>query len=183
MQIKKVIILLLASTVIFSYKLPFSQQQRIYSGETLKEKSYKNFSFKVDDKEYNIDNSAKQSDDLLTYIMGNLFTNHKASLSSFQKKHGITNSKSYFRLYKEVMPVIVYGNDKKIENYNDNNFKPEIWLNQEESYPVKVIFKKDDKIIIAEFPEYNNQKFKYLFPTKVVITIGEEKKVYQLTFK
>jgi len=191
-QIKTIFILLFISVVAFSYRLPFNQQQRIYFGETLKERSFHNFSFKIDAKnssdsatEYKIDKSMKNSDDLLTYILSNLFLNHKESLVSFQKKHKITRNKSYFRLYDNKMPVIVYGNDKKVTDYSLNeDFRPEIWLNNEKSYPVKVIFKKDGNLIMAEFSEYNNQKLNYLIPSKVIITVdNKDTQIYQLTFK
>ena len=183
MQIKNIIILLFVSITIFSYKLPYSQQQRIYFSETLDNKSYNKISFKVDEKEYKISSSSKDSDDMLTYILSNLFIGHKTSLINFQKKHKISTSKSYFRLYDDSMPVLVYGNDKKITDYSSEDFKPEIWINNEKAYPVKVIFKKDDKIVVADFSEYSNKKLNFLFPSKVTLTIDGEKKVYQLTFK
>ena len=181
MQIKTIIILFFISVMAFSYKLPFAQQQHIYFNETIKKESYKKFSFKVDEKEYKIDKSSKNSDDLLTYILGNIFINHKKSLVNFKKAHKISG-KSYFRLYNDYMPVLVYGNDKKVTDYTTDDFKPEIWVNNEKAYPVKVIFKKDGKLIIVEFPEYKNKKFKFLIPSKVIITIDGETKTYLLTF-
>jgi len=181
-QIKKIIILLFVSVTVFSYKLPYSQQQRIYFTETLQSKAYNKISFKVDEKEYEITSSSKNSDDILSYVIANLFIGHKKSLINFQKKHKISTSKSYFRLYDDSMPVLIYGNNKKVLDYNTDDFKPEIWINNEKAYPVKAVFKKDDKIVIAEFSEYSNKKFNFLFPSKVTIIVDGVKKDYYLTF-
>jgi hypothetical protein len=165
---------------LFAYKLPFFQQQSIYFKETLKNKSYNSFSFKIDGKDYTINASSQDSTDPLIYVLSNIFINHDKSLNKFVKKHNVDKTKSYYTLFDDA-PVIVYGNEKKINSYDIDNLVSEIWLDNEQAYPVKVVFKLNENLIIAEFSEYHNQKYKYMFPTTLTLIVNGEKKVYQLS--
>jgi len=177
---KIIFILLIVSLNSFSYILPYFQQQRIYFKETIKSKSYNKVSFKIEDKEYTIDKSMKSSKDPLTYILSNLFTSHEKALNRFLKKHHINSIKKHYTLFNDI-PTIVYGSDKKTNISEENGFISQIWLNNEKAYPVKAIFKLNNEVVIAEFNEFNNLKYKYMFPTKVTITVNGTKTVYQLT--
>lgn len=180
MRIKIIFILLFISLNSFSYILPYFEQQRIYFNETLKSETYNSVKFKANDKEYEINKSTISSEDPLTYILSNLFIYHKTSLIKFLKKHKINSAKKYYILFNDT-PTIVYGNNKKTTSYDIDNLKSEIWLNNEHAYPVKAIFKLNDKLIIAEFNEYHNAKYKYMFPSKVTLIVNGEKTVYDLT--
>jgi len=179
-RIKIILILLFISLNSFSYILPYFQQQRIYSKETLKSKTHNTVRFKANDKEYEINKSTISSEEPLIYILSNLFIYHETSLTKFLKKHHINSAKKHYILFND-SPTIVYGNNKKTNNYDIDNLKSEIWLNNEHAYPVKAIFKLNNKLIIAEFNEYHNVKYKYMFPSKVTLTINGEKTIYELT--
>ncbi len=180
MRTKIIFILLLISLSSFSYILPYFQQQSVYFKETIKRKSYNKIHFKANEQEYTINNSTIKSEEPLLYVLSNLFIYHEKALTRFLKKHKINSLKKYYTLFNDT-PTVVYGNDKKTTTYDIDNLKSEIWLDNEHAYPVKVVFKLNDKLVIAEFNEYYNSKYKYMFPSKVTLTVNGDKTVYELT--
>ena len=179
MRTKLIFLFLIVSVSLYSYILPYFQQQSIYFKETLKGKSYNSLKFKTEDKEYILNKSSLNDNDALVYVLANLFLFHKNSLNNFAGKHKIDRTKFHYELFNET-PCVVYGTSKKNKTYDIDNLKPEIWLDNEKAYPVKVVFKRGNDLIIAQFNEYRNMKYKYLFPTKVTLNVNGNKKVYVL---
>ena len=180
MQTKLIFILLLITLNSYSYILPYFQQQGVYFKETIKSKSYNKIRFKSNGEEFTINKSTLNSENPLIYVLSNLFIYHENALIRFLKGHHINSAKKYYTLFNDT-PTVVYGNDKKVTSYDIDNLISEIWLNNEHAYPVKAIFKLGDKLVIAEFNEFNNLKYKYMFPSKVTLIVNGEKTVYELT--
>ena len=165
-----IILLVFFSVSILGYTVPYHGMQEIQN-ETLNKKIYKTIKFKIEGKEYSI-NESKNYDDLLLVALSNLFLG-KNSLRKFAKKYKIETSKYHLELFNE-RPVVVYGSKK-----SDSKIS-QIWLDKEKAIPVKVIFKFNGSFVTVIFSEFNNINYKYSLPSKVKIVTDDSETTYSI---
>ncbi len=170
-MLTKITFLFLFPIFLFGYTFPFYTAEDVYFSQVNK-KSVETIDFIANDNKYQLFSGSNKS--IFETVLADLFIGGENKLTQFAKKYNITLNKKHLELINK-NPSIAYGSEKK-----DNSIS-QIWLQNETGFPLKVLVEVNGEKVILNFLEFNNNKYGYLFPTKISFEQNGKETIYQIT--
>ncbi len=170
-MLTKITFLFLFPIFLFGYTFPFYTAEDVYFSQ-INKKSVETIDFNANDNKYQLFSGSNKS--IFETVLADLFIGGENKLTQFAKKYNITLNKKHLELINK-NPSIAYGSEKK-----DNSIS-QIWLQNETGFPLKVLVEVNGEKVILNFLEFNNNKYGYLFPTKISFEQNGKETIYQIT--